>query len=1286
MTTMDRIPLTKFNGSDFALWRFQLEVFLGGQELMDVLDDNDKVKVPTGEEKKAWEAKDRKVKAIIVAAVESNQLRHLLDCKTALEMYTRLKSLYGHKSATSVLMVQAQFHAYKMGPNDSMLDHIAAVTILARQLEDLGKKLTDSDIIAKILFSLPPKYRHILSAWDATPEKDRTLDELTARLLKEESLQKMDSNDTDEQIALIAQRSRKPQKNSGISKGSKGTYMKDKRCHYCGIKGHFKAECRKRKRDMMKSDKHEQANVSTNIEGAFSVTSETLTENTAEDWFLDSGASHHMSNRKEWFENFVGFQPNERTVQVGNDEYIPVLGSGNIRVLTLVDNKWEPHVLLDVLYVPKICKNLFSLSAAISKGNKLVADHKLCKLVYRGKMVAEAVKTNGNLYKLLMKTTDLHSANSAESGVTFQIWHERLGHIGKQKLQEMIQTNAVSGIRNIPYKDFFCVGCAQGKMHRESHLQSHSPRSNKPGNLMYFDIAGPMSVPSLGGSRYFLLVKDDATSYCFIYFLKHKSEAVDKIRELIAEVSAAGHKLRRVRSDNAPEFISAEMRNLFRKKFIKFENSSPYCPQQMGRIERQNRTVVEDARTLLHSAQLPLELWAEMCHTAVYLRNRVPIQRINGRTPFELWSRKLPEVSHLRIIGSEAYVLIQEQFRQKLEAKSERHILVGYQNGYRSYRLWLPGTNKIIISGDVSINEGKLSNKIVEVPIIKEPEKTTKSEQEVKPKKKQVFQREPYELRSKKQGPATQVQVNATPAIALYSYSEPNTYEEAMHSPDKEQWEQAMNSELDSLKKNETWQLVELPSGRRSIKNKWVFKVKTKPSGEIERYKARLVIKGCSQIEGIDYTETFSPVVKYTSLRVLLSIAASNNLEICQFDIKTAFLNGDLDEEIFMDQPEGYNDGSSHVCKLTKSLYGLKQAPRQWNKKFDNFLKSYGLKATEADQCIYVNKQQHLYLALYVDDGLAVAPSKELIEKLLQEMREQFEITVSSAEYFLGLQLDRDRDKKTIHIHQEAYIKRILKRFNMSECNKVSVPVDPHVKLNEEMFPKQDEEKEDKNKFPYRELIGSLMYLAIGSRPDLAYAVTILSQYLEKPHILHWEAAKRVLKFLKGTMRAGITFCGSTQNKDVLIGYSDADFAGCEDTRRSRTGIMLMLNGGPIHWISRKQGLVTKSTTEAEYVAASEASSEIIWARRLLKDMGHAQNLPTLLYCDNIAAISLVQNPNSNKRTKYIDVHYHYIREKNQEGTIKIQAISSKEQIADILTKALAPDKFKSICGILNLA
>ena len=505
---------------------------------------------------------------------------------------------------------------------------------------------------------------------------------------------------------------------------------------------------------------------------------------------------------------------------------------------------------------------------------------------------------------------------------------------------------------------------------------------------------------------------------------------------------------------------------------------------------------------------------------------------------------------------------------------------------------------------------------------------------------------------------------------------EPDTYEEAVKCKDHKHWIKAMNDEMSSLIKNQTWELTDLPNDAKVIPCKWVFKLKMNPDGSVEKYKARLVAKGFNQRKGVDYNQTFSPVARLCTIRSVLSIAASKRMFLKQFDVSTAFLYGELDESVYVQQPEGYNNGSSKVCKLMKSLYGLKQAPRCWNKRIERFLVQQGFKISEADPCLYVRSRgdKVLLLALYVDDGLLAATDMQDLDLFISKIEAEFEIKVKVASYFLGIEIKRMEDG-SLKINQPAYVKRVLERFRFDSCKVVATPM---IKTDE----KVESGKVEVN-FPYRQAVGALMFLMTATRPDLAYSVGYLSRVLDKPSTEDIVKVKRVFRYLAGTIKKGIVYKPDCKPEELEC-YSDADFGGCTTTRRSTSGVVILYAGGAISWLSQKQVVVATSTTESEIVAATEATKEIVWLKRLFSDVIKLRQTP-ILQVDNSAAVKLAQNPEFHRRTKHIDLKYFFVREKVVDRSIEIKQISTECQVADVMTKPLDRVRFNNMCERMGL-
>ncbi|KAJ3649380.1 hypothetical protein Zmor_021128 [Zophobas morio] len=1043
---MDKFAIAKFNGNDFAVWKFQMRAYLRYHELLDVVEGM-KARPDSGgtsKEQEEWDRKDEKAQFALSCALETNVVRHIMNMKTAAEMWTRLVTIYEQKNKTSIHILHQKFYNYQMRLGATITEDVAAIEELVRQLEDLNQKPTDEQIITKVLYTLPQQYQHIAAAFDMLPEKEQTMVNLLPRLLKLETMRNgmvEIKNDEEENSALYTSNGNRGQRQH-YQRNRGGRYQNQQRqqftkqrfsgkCYNCGKTGHRKIDCYK----PQNTQNNGQANAASNsgASSAIMYTAETMAVgNVGELWVADSGASKHMTFRRDIITNYREFSASERKpITVGNNETIYAEGEGDVMITSYVNGQVLEQGMSEVWYVPEIGKNLFSISAASNRGvNALFSKHTL-QLFSRGKVVATGQLAKNGLFEMNIRARATAEAMIASaSAQNVRVWHERLGHVAFKVVREMAKSDPITGMEVVDSKDSadnedtFCEDCVYGKHVRQPFPSSNS-RAERPGDLMHFDTIGPLN-ESLGGSRFAAVFTDDCSGTIIAVPMKTKSDVVDAMISVIADAEANGHKIKRVRSDNGGEFLGSEMKAVLSKKFIKQELTTPYCPQQNGRAERSNRTLNEMVRCQLASGNLPQGLWAEMIRNGAHIRNRIPRARLEGKTPYELWTGRKPDLSHLRKIGSTAYALIDESKRSKFEKKSERLILVGYEFEQHAYRLWRPGTKVIIKSRDVKIVELPPKRPLQLLPEIatneeqSTPTRAAYSKRVVPSDENSIVNntRSKTKKRMEEKDEVTEVQFAAllTEGEKIVTKT-PETLAEALATNDSKQWELAMADELESLAKNEVWELVELPANRRPIQNKWIFKIKTNPDGSINKYKAPLVIKGCSQKAGIDYAETFSPVARFESVRVLLAIAAAKDYKLFQIDVKTAFLSSELKEEIYMVQPDGFDDGSGRVCKLNKSLYGLKQAPLVFHEKMDGVLKEFGMNPTRFDRCVYASDNNELYFALYVDDGLVIGSSVERVNSFINKPKLNFEVTGDVANC---TQIVRDRGTKTLHLKQTA--------------------------------------------------------------------------------------------------------------------------------------------------------------------------------------------------------------------------------------------------------------------------
>ncbi|KAH9697541.1 hypothetical protein KPL71_023649 [Citrus sinensis] len=517
-------------------------------------------------------------------------------------------------------------------------------------------------------------------------------------------------------------------------------------------------------------------------------------------------------------------------------------------------------------------------------------------------------------------------------------------------------------------------------------------------------------------------------------------------------------------------------------------------------------------------------------------------------------------------------------------------------------------------------------------------------------------------------------------AISDEHVQDPTSYNEALIDRDVEFWKKAMNQEMESMYSNKVWELVEAPNGVKPIGCKWIYKRKRRVDGRVETFKARLVAKGFTQKEGIDYGETFSSVAMLKSIRILLSIAAVLDYEIWQMDVKTAFLNGHLEENIYMQQPDGFiQKGQKHmVCKLQRSIYGLKQASRSWNIRFDQAIKSFGFIQNIDEPCVYkkIQEKSVAFLILYVDDILLIGNDIGVLTTIKSWLAKQFDMKdLGEASYILGIKLLRDRKNKTLALSQAVYIDKILARFSMENSKTGLLPFRHGITFSKDQSPKTSEEIEQMRRVPYAEAVGSLMYAMLCTRPDICFAVGMVSRYQSNPGPGHWTAVKHIMKYLKRTKNYMLVYSG---DELIPVGYTDYDFMSDKDSRKSTSGYVFTLGSGAISWRSVKQSCIADSTTEAEYVAASEAAKEAVWLRKFLQDLEvvPAVTAPLKLFCDNSGAVAQSKEPRNHKKQKHIERKYHLIRDIVQTGDVEVTQIASQQNLANPFTKAIPGKPF----------
>lgn len=1239
------LELPQLTKANYQRWKYEVVSTLESLDLAEVTDGTEKC--PAGDlssdEVKKWRKKDAQARRVLTSSLHDEDHAAVRDCKTSHQIWSKLVSIYESQTAHNKYLLNQELHRFKFQDGQTVASYCAGLTVIVEKLEVTGVKIDSSTLVAKLVDDLPPKFENFRQTYHIQVATGTELSFEQVRnqcQMIEATMTQENSVSGDNGEALVA----KKRNGSQWAKQKK----EDRKCFYCKRVGHLKKDCRKFKanQSVLANKTNQEVNTTTNGGGFMALTAVNMTSR--DSWIADSGASKHMIADKSLFSTFKIINP--VSITIGNGTNIKALAVGDIKIETFDGQKWSPRWLYDVWWVPEINYNLFSLSAVVARGFSIEMRNNQLKVIGSGRVQMIGERGPKNLFYVGLRIPS--AAAYVSSGGSLQEWHERLGHVSVNTIKAMAKNDTVTGMVISSTEDFFCGGCAMGKMTRLT-CKSTETKQVAVGEHIHADLFGPSEVLSIGGARYTLMLKDEGSCWRRVYFMTSKDQTLLMFKQFVAEMRAERNQIMKVfRSDNGTEFVNKEFRKYLADNKIKFEVSAPYTPQQNGRAEREIRTLTESGRSMIYSRSLPTYLWAEAVNTAAYVLNRTSAV---GPTPYELWHGERPNVGHLRAFGAIAYARVANG--QKWDPRSQPLILVGYTNTEKNFRLWNKSRHRVDVFKSVEFDweQEVQKNSVTCNQWESEDEEVFHDEQQEKtrgrPKggKNKVYEKVDRNLRS---------------CGATLLAGEDLTYSDAINGDDRREWQAAMDEEMASLKENKTWVLMYLPQDRKAIDSRWVYQVKEKPSGEVARFKARLVAKGFTQRPNIDFGLTFAPVARMDSIRTVLALATLADMEMVHFDVKTAFLYGEITEELYMKQPEGYDDGSGRVCKLQKGLYGLKQSPRAWNKKIDCFLTKFGLERSVADPCVYFGATGNLkiMLALYVDDGLLCSNDDETISKVLDGLKTEFKIVVEDLSCFVGLQIERNRVAGTLKIHQSGYIKRILEKFKMTNARAIITPADVALKLEKP----SPEEIVD---VPYKNAVGSLMYAMCGTRPDIAYAVGKVAQFMSCPGKHQWLAVKNIYRYLKGTINRGIVYRRGT-NFEVTA-YTDSDWAGDQVKRCSTGGYIFTLAGGVVAWMSKLQKVQALSTCEAEYVAACETTKQAIWMRQLVASLGCTISKPITIYCDNQGTIKMIENAEVSTRNKHIDLRHHFIRDRQEDKIIKLVYIESEEQAADFMTKPL---------------
>ena len=1242
--------------------------------------------------------------------------------KSAKVIWENLHKKYGADDAGKKKYVVGKWLAFQMNSSLPIMEQVHIYENLCADVINEGMKLCDVFLANVLLEKFPPTwtdYRNYLKH----KKKDLTLEELVSHMRTEEANRLKDkpvSLPNSVKVNLVESGgSSMYEKSSGHGRGfvrgrgfgrGRGRGRSQSRgsetghgsgsaksikpvpkiqkpftltCYVCGKSGHKAYQCPQKKTA--------ESNLVETDEIISAVVVEANLVGNVADWVLDTGASRHLCADKGVFADFEEVAAGE-CVYMGNSSSAEIKGKGKI-LLKLTSGK--TLALKNTLYVPSLRRNLVSGALLNKAGLRLVFEADKVVMSRNGEFVGKGYLCGG---LFILNTEPISAFNSVAStsvsaGVSeinkmstsayiaesIDVWHGRLGHVNVNSIKKLRNLSLIPSLTSKEFEK--CPSCVEAKFVKKPS-RTVKTRETSLLELIHTDLAVFRNTVSRGGKHYYITFIDDYSRYARVYLLRNKDEAEQSFINFKFEVeNQLDRKIKRIRSDRGGEYGSNTLIDFCEKNGIIHETTPPYSPQSNGVAERKNRTLKEMMNAMLLSSGLSDEMWGEAVLSACHILNRVPHKNIDS-TPYEMWKGYPPNLSLLKVWGCLAKVGLPDFRRPTVGPRTYDCVFIGYAENSSAYRFMSLSDRSLSEAANAEFFEHVFPLKKVDVSFPSIPVETDLSVDDLShasgstsivPVVEPRRSKRPRHEKNLGDDFVTFLSEHASTVCASDEFvsaylieDDPKTFSEAMRSIDANFWRDAIKNELDSIVSNQTWELTDLPKGCKPISCKWIFKKKMRPDGTIERFKARLVVRGFTQKKDIDYFDTYSPVTKISTIRTLIAIAAIHGLVVHQMDVKTAFLNGELREEIYMAQPEGFviEGQESKVCKLRKSLYGLKQAPKQWYEKFNNTLITNGYVVNNSDSCVYSKmiESDCVIICLYVDDMLIFGSNLNVVIKTKEFLSSQFEMKdLGEANVILGVKVMRTSNG--ISLSQAHYVEKVLKKFNCFDVTPARTPYDPNLHLSKNLGKSVSQEE-------YAKVLGSVMFLMNCTRPDIAYAVSRLSRYTHNPSSEHWIAITRLLKYLKGTVDLCLHY---SKFPAVLEGYCDANWISGNDETYSTSGYVFTLGGGAVSWKSSKQTCIAQSTMESEFIALALAGEEAEWLKNLLADVPvwGGRQTPVSLHCDSQAAITNAKNSVYNAKKRHMRIRHAAVRQLLENGVIAIDYVKSESNLADPFTKGL---------------
>ncbi|GJS92951.1 putative ribonuclease H-like domain-containing protein [Tanacetum coccineum] len=870
------------------------------------------------------------------------------------------------------------------------------------------------------------------------------------------------------------------------------------------------------------------------------------------------------------------------------------------------------------------------------------------------------------------------------------LWHRRLGHINFKTMNKLVRGNLVRGLPSKLFEnDHSCVACQKGKQHKASCKTK------------------------------------------LVFFLATKDETSRILKTFITGIeNQINHKVKIISCDNETEFKNNDMNQFCGMKRIKMEFSVARTPQQNRVAERKNRTLIEAARTMLADSLLPTTFWAKVVNTTCYVQNRVLVTKPHNKTPYELLLGRPPSISFMRPFGCPVTILNTLDPLGKFDGKTDEGFLVGYSINNKAFRVFNTRTRKstnnkdadeVLGKGDDNLSKrngqekeegasnkeddqhvqdfrAKLDNLLVQqkkgyannsnrvstinpsVSAAGQSFDSADDQERINSSTQDVNTAGPSINTASENINTSSSNINTASLIpndpSMQSLEATSIFDDAYDDREEVGAEADLNNLVTTMNT-----LVDLPKGKRAIGTKWVYRNKKDERGIVVRNKARLVVQGYTQEEGIDYDDVFALVARIEAIRLFLAYSSFMGFIVYQIDVKSAFLYGTIKEEVYVCQPPGFEDPQfpDKVYKVEKALYGLHQALRAWYETLSTYLLENRYKRGTIDKTLFIKKDRGdiLLVHVYVDDIIFGSTKKSLCVEFEQMMHKRFQMSsMRELTFFLGLQVQQKEDG--IFISQDKYVADILKKFDFTTIKAASTPIETNKALN------KDEEAEDVDVHLYRSMIGSLMYLT-ASRPDIMFAVCACARFQVTPKVSHLHAVKRIFRYLKGQPKLGLWY--PMDSPFDLEAFSDSDYARASLDRKSTTGGCQFLGKRLISWQCKKQTIVANSTTKAEYVAIENCYGQVLWIQNQMLDYGF-NFMNTEIHIDNESTICIMKNPMFHSKTKHIEIRHHFIRDSYEKKLVQMIKTHTYHNVTDLLTKAFDVSRFTFLIasiGLLNL-